>query len=439
MGETSSPLLMPDVWSRRNYATTFLAEGAVLVSALLVYRLVARGYGPEAFAAYALARRALTLLQPFGALGLDVAIPRFTALALAQGSRDAGTYLVSGLVIATSAVAATSALLLGLRGPFTDLFFGSPSLVELTLALPVLLVGGALHIVAYGGLRGYSRIGRANALMVANHGLLPIGSIALAGGSLPRLLALLGIGWAILSLVALAASPKSTRLLRARSVELIGYGLRRVPGDFVQLLFFALPAILVAHVATLQEAGIVALALAGLSLVGSGLTPISFVLLPIASNMVGRGAHEQLRSHVTAIVRLVVPLLILGVALVELFADQLLQVYLGAEFVRGAGSLRIVMLAAIPWGLYVVLKSLLDARHFAPVNARNVAVAFAVFAVIAVPAALLSTGSAVVLAAFVLGMYVLGILTTIEADRSLLPARRFSSAKRRDGDVGAAD
>jgi O-antigen/teichoic acid export membrane protein len=408
-----------DLASRRNYASTFITEGVVLLSALLVYRIVAQGFGPEGFAAYALARRALTLFVPFGVLGLDVAIARFAALALARGSGTASVYVLAGLSIAAIATGVTSAVLIVLRDPLTELIFGSPVPVYLTTTLPVLLTGATLHVVSYSSLRGFGRIGRANLLMTANHGLLPVAVVLATRESLPQLLTMLGIGWTLISLLSLLAIPMSAGGVRSRSEELLGFGLRRAPGDFVQLLFFALPAILVAHVGTLQEAGVVALAISALGMVGSGITPISFVLLPLAAGMFGRSSLDELRGHVIRVARVILPLLLIGVVLIELFAEPALVLYLGPEFASGAGVLRIVMLGALPWGLYVMLKSVLDARYVAAVNARNLAISFGILALAGLPALVLSTGTTGVLSAFVLGLYVLGILTVIEVRRSL--------------------
>ena len=411
--------VVDSVASRRNYATTFMAESLVVISALLAYRLVARAYGPEGFAEYAIARRALTLVLPFGVLGLDVAIARFVALALARGARSAATYVLAGLSVAAVAAGVTSAALIVFREPLTELIFGPGPSSQLTAALPVLVIGAALHVVSYSSMRGFGRIGRANLLMVANHAFLPVAVVLALRESLPQLLAALGVGWILISLLSLLTVPMSSLAIRSRSVELLGYGLRRVPGDFVQLLFFALPAILVAHVGTLQEAGIVALAISALGMVGSGLTPISFVLLPLAAGLFGRSSPNELRAHVAALARVVVPLLLIGVVLVELLAEPALVAYLGPDFAPGADVLRIVMLGAIPWGVYVLLKSILDARYVAAINARNLAIAFGVFAVAGLPTVVLSAGTTGVLFAFVLGLYALGILTVIEARRSL--------------------
>ena len=99
----------------------------------------------------------------------------------------------------------------------------------------------------------------------------------------------------------------------------------------------------------------------------SGLTPISFVLLPAVSGYFARGTLEQVRQQVLAIARIALPLLIAGVIVLEFFARPIVADYLGPQFAAGADVLRVIMLGALPWGVYVILRSVIDARYVRPV------------------------------------------------------------------------
>jgi hypothetical protein len=80
-------------------------------------------------------------------------------------------------------------------------------------------------------------------------------------------------------------------------------------------------------------------------------------------------------------------------------------------------TLRILMLGALPWGLYISLRSVIDARHKRPVNALNVGVAFAVFTLLILLIRGWFDPAAVVVPVFVVSLYVLGTLTAIEVWR----------------------
>lgn len=412
---------------KRDYATTFFTELLVLSSGLIVYRLVAQQQGPIAFAAYALARRTLTLILPLCVVGLDVALARYVAFADKTTPAIARSYLSGALIVGGAATALTSAVILAAPVAIAELLFGGPELADVIRSMPVLLTGAFLHVVAYADLRGHNRIGAANALMALNHAVTPLVAFGLFSGPVARSLVLMGLGWIVCSAFVLAFQRLSARDVRPAAAELLSFGVRRLPGDLVQLLLFALPALIFAHIADLREAGIVALGITAIGLVGSSLTPVSFVLLPHAVGLMARGAVTELRSHLQRIVRVMLPLLVAGTVIVEVFAESLLAAYLGPEYASGAATLRILMLAAVPYGVYVMLKSVIDARHVTAVNARNMGAAFALFAALAIPSAL--TGARLgVLGAYVVAICLLGVLTVFEVRRALPSGPAYPSS-----------
>jgi O-antigen/teichoic acid export membrane protein len=280
-------------------------------------------------------------------------------------------------------------------------------------------MGATAHVLVYGNLRGRTRIGQANLLMIVNHAVLPLATLLL-GGTLVRILTTLGISWLVCSAIAFVLTDKDIRYSRNLSRELLHFGIRRVPGDFVQLLFFALPVIITAQLGGVADAGLVAFGITALGMIGSSLTPVGFVLLPLASRLFGRGSIGHLRVHVIDLLRVIVPTVIVGVLVMEIFADEIVRRYLGPDFAPASGVLRLVLLGALPWSAFVVLRSIVDARHERAVNARNLTIGFSVFVVGAAFAALVSRETTHALVAFVIGLYVVGGLTVIESRRALI-------------------
>ena len=87
----------------------------------------------------------------------------------------------------------------------------------------------------------------------------------------------------------------------------------------------------------------------------------------------------------------------------------------------GAPILRLITTAVLPWGLYVTLKSVIDARHFEAINARNTVVAFVVFVGLAFALSLPVPGVIGPLLAFCVSLYLLGALTVVQAYRAGVP------------------
>jgi O-antigen/teichoic acid export membrane protein len=399
---------------KRDFATTFLTEGVVVVCYLLAFRLVAQQLGASGFGEYALARRTLAVLMPLGALSLDVAVARYVAYALTEGSERSRRYAPAGAALVTAAAIVLAAVLLIFPGPMAQLFFGSARYSDLIQPMPLLVFGGGLHGIAYGYLRGRSRIQRANVLVAINQALIPLFAIPLSGGSVAKILLLMGAGWTVAALAFLAVAPLSFDGVPERIRELATFGVPRVPGDLLRLALFSLPGVVVAHVADISVAGAVAFGVAAVGMLGTALSPIGFVMLPAAARMMASGEVAELRRRVVNIASVTAIVLVLGIVVVELFAQQIVTLYLGRGFDATAESLRVIAPAALPWGIYTALASVIDAHHVRPVNARNMAISFAVFIVGAGTLALIHAPAQAISAVFVVSLYVLGALTLFE-------------------------
>jgi O-antigen/teichoic acid export membrane protein len=399
---------------KRDFTTTFITEALVVAGYLLTFRLVANALGTSGFGEYALARRTLAVLVPLGALSLDVAVARYVAYAVSEGSERARRYAPAGIALVLAAVAILSAVLLLFSGPLAALFFGSARYSNLVTPMPLLLLGGSLHGIAYGHLRGRSLILWANVLMALNQALVPVLAIVLFGSSVENILLAMGIGWIVVSVVFLAFVPMSLGDPWPQVKQLMRYGVPRLPGDLLRLTVFALPSLLVAHVADITSAGGVAFAVAAVGMLGTALAPVGFVMLPVAARLMAQGSIPELRQHVVQIAQVTAIALFAAIVVVELFAPQIVSLYLGPRFAGTADSLRVIVPAALPWGLYMSLGSVIDAHHVNPVNARNMGIAFGVFLPVAGALTLFHAPALWIAAAFVLSLYVLGALTLFE-------------------------
>jgi O-antigen/teichoic acid export membrane protein len=182
---------------------------------------------------------------------------------------------------------------------------------------------------------------------------------------------------------------------------------------------FALPGILIAHLADITSAGTVAFGVAALGMVGSALAPVGIVLLPRAANLLGRGDVIELRRHLLRISWLTIPPLVVGVAAIEILAPTLVTALLGPGLADKAGMLRLITAGAIPWGIFILFRTVIEARHLAALNTRNLLVTCLVF--VGIGAGLLwwlHSALAIVLA-FLISLCVLGILTIVELNRIL--------------------
>lgn len=401
---------------RRDYVTTFVAEGLFIVSYLIVFRLVADHFGPKGFAEYALARRTLAFMLPIGAIGLDIAIARYVAYAAGR-PKEQRAYLPAALGLLVVAVGIESAVLLAFQPFWAGLFFGSAVYADLIAPLALMVAGNALFAVAYGNFRGHLRIVEANSLRVAAHAIYPFAAAIAVRGSVADLLYAIGGGWAILSLGALVVSPMGLDRPLYRARELATYSLPRAPGDLLALVLFALPGIIVAHVSDITVAGQVAFGIAALGMVASAVFPAGFVLLPVASRLLAAGSIPVLRAQVFGVARVIVALIVAGTVFFEIFATPIVTIYLGPAFAGSVTVLRVIMLGALPWGIYISLRSVIDAKHRRALNAFNVLLTFVLFSVLTLISKTFVDPAQSVVPIFVVSLYFLGVLTTLEVWR----------------------
>ena len=402
---------------RRDYTTTFLTSLVVTGAYLVAFRIVAYDFGPTALGEYALSRRAIALLAPLAALGVDLAITRLVAYDRGSGQRK--VYLSAGLLLVVVDVVAITAVILTLQSSVGDLMFGSRTYSDLVRPLPLVVLGVGLHGLAYGELRGRQRVQSANGLMLVNYAVVPLLALWLGGNAIPAVLFAMGAGMVLVSGAFISFMEHSRAYLFQRLWELLKYGAPRIPGTLLQLAMFSAPGVVVAHVSDIRTAGTVAFGVAALGLVGSALSPIGLVLLPIAAEMLGRGSHTEFRAQVVQITKIMLPLLVGGIVVFEIAAEPLVRFYLGSAYLDTVGLLRLLVLAALPWGLYVILRSAMDAHDVFATNSLNTVIAFAAFFVLTLILARYVSPTFAVVDAFVAGLYVLGGLTVFSASRVL--------------------
>jgi len=317
---------------------------------------------------------------------------------------------------ASSSVAAAALILF--RSTFAQLLFGSEQYISLVLILPPLMFGVGLYSVGYDYLRGRAQFVAANCFSLVIQAIVPLASV-LAGGSVERVVLTMAVCWIAISLAVLSLIPMSIIGLRPCVREVIRYGVPRAPGDLLQLGLLAAPAIIATHLADLRVAGLVALGISALTMVGSGVSPIAFILLPFSARKLGAGQVESLRRHVLNILQVVVVIIALGTVLVEAFATQLVRLYLGPDFAAGSYVGRIMLLGAVPYAVYFTLKSVVDAQHIRAINTRNMLAASMTFVIAVGIADIIRLTVPAVLAALVASLYVLSALTTLEAMKAL--------------------
>jgi O-antigen/teichoic acid export membrane protein len=406
----------------REYIPTIVTEFAVLITQILVYKLAAHYLGKDGFSEYAVVRRAATFLAPLPLLGLAVGLPRYVAISRCGDERGTeAQYFGAALVCVLAAIALCLGVLNAAAHPFSFLLFGGSQYARLIFPLSLMLFGLSLHALVYSYFRGRLSMRSANILQLVNYASVPLAVFLFVGTNAERVLLYLGLFWTLVACVALCFTPVTSvvsfKLDHLR--ELLRYGIQRVPGDFILMALLSLPVIFVAHNAGMTTAGFVAIGISVLSMIGALVTPIGLILLPKASTLLATGKKAELKAHVVHIA--VLSLVVSGAAslIIWIFAHLLIQLYLGPGFDLAASFLQLIVLGAVPYALFALLRNLVDAFHHNAVTALITAISFVVFIAGVGIGHLHPLGGREVLIALVVSLFFLGAATGWECIRIL--------------------
>lgn len=376
---------------RRRLAWTMVTELLVTVSGILILKLAATFLGPAGFGEYSLSRRAVGLLYLPLVMGLGIAAPRYIAIARAGAmegfyeSAFATATLTAGLLPPV-----TIALLLNAApGLGAMLLFGSESLSYLVPPATIALAGIALHSMVYAIYRGRSEMRFANVLQIIDLAIVPPVAFALAEKSAAAVLTLTGAMWLLASSIALVhvlyrerSEWRGLTSMREHFAVLLRFGLPRVPGEFALVGLFAIPSLLAVRAHGVVHAGQFSAALSVLTMAASAFAPVGLVVLPRASAQAATGDLAGLRHLVLRILAGGILLATLGVVIGELVIPLFIRLYFGEAFLPAIPYFRTTLLGTIPYTVYILMRSILDALDVKALNSRNLVVSLSVVVIL---------------------------------------------------------
>lgn len=355
------------VWeSVKEYLPTFLTEFAVMASQVAVYKMAAVYLGKEGFSEYALARRTVSLIFPIPVLGLAVGLPRYIGFSIGRSDREGSSRYYGATLCCVGGAAIICTILLNVfAGWFGYLFFGDRSYGALALPLSLMILGLCLHTAVCGYFRGHMNLNRANLLQFINLAIAPVLAFGVYQHSIRAVLGGLGLIWIGTAGAFLLLTPFQTVAQNNwREVRvLLRYGIQRVPGDFILMALFALPATIVAHLRGIQEAGFVAFGTTVLSMIGAMFMPAGLVLLPKATFMFAEGSRKELLAHLRPLIGATVVVSLAVMLVIWIWIPDLLRLYLGLGYEQMVSIVRVLAFGALPYSLYLLLRIVVDAYH----------------------------------------------------------------------------
>jgi O-antigen/teichoic acid export membrane protein len=368
-------------------AWTVVTEMLVTIAGILVLKFAATHLGPAGFGEYSLSRRAVGMLYLPLVMGFGIAAPRYIAIARAGAmpgyaeSAFATATLTAGLLPALTVI-----LLLNFVPALgSTILFGSSSLEHLVPPATIALGGIALHAMVYAIYRGRSEMKLANTLQSIDLAIVPVTAFLISDNSAAAVLTTTGAGWLLFSGIALLhvlyrerGEWRGFATMREHLAVLLRFGLPRVPGEFALVGLFAIPSLLAVRAHGIVAAGQFSAALSVLTMAAGTFAPVGLVVLPRASAQVATGDLPGLRHLVLRILGGGILLAALGVAIGELLIPPFIKWYFGEEFLPAVPYFRAILLGTIPYAVYILLRSVLDALEVKAVNSRNLVISMCV-------------------------------------------------------------
>jgi O-antigen/teichoic acid export membrane protein len=407
----------------RDVALTALTSVGAILSLVYVTRVIAQ-LGPEAFGAYGLSRRLLTVLTSLTTIPLGVALTRSIALADTQAKRR--QYFACGLAVALIAGGIALAFAFSFRNVTARIVFHDSAYAWLLVATTALFAAMCVYSPTYSYFRGGGRMDLANAANFVFLSLAPVAAVLLLFHLRSVTLIVFGIAagtvFAAVPAFAVLRQGRAGDGVWSRFAELREYALPRVPGGLAFSALLAIGPYVASATGALKGAGFLIIGQSLVTITEAGTESFGLVALPKVAGLVAARNSDFLRARIADILTLVVQVGMFATVQLLLWSDQIVYVWLGHSYGQAIPIVRISVLAIVPYLAYSMLRSVIDAVEVRAINTRNVFAAAVSSAIASGLAAVTHAGLLGLAAATVFGMTVLGALSVRFLWRSYRPS-----------------
>ncbi|MEW6556120.1 MAG: lipopolysaccharide biosynthesis protein [Elusimicrobiota bacterium] len=368
----------------KDISFTFITEAIILLTFFVIYRLVAKNFGPKGIGEYTLIRRIVGFLSPILLLGIGIGMPRYIAISKDEKQRSAYIKTGASIVIIFTFIFLLFANLFKIQ--FTKIFFRFPYYVNFVLPSSFFIFGFVSHTLLYSYFRGRLLIKTLNCFQIINIALVPllillfIKTIRIAG-----LISLIGISNIVITGIFFMFFINEFFIhgekgqLRECLKELVSYSFPRVFGDFAFFGLLSLGPIIAVHFVSIQEVGYLSISQSLLSAAGSAMAPLGIIILPKVSSLIREGREKTIKENLVFFLASIFHLSIFVSIQLIIFADFIVKYWLGADFLDAVPVLRSIFVSIMFFVFYIGMRNILDAVAIKPLNTINLFVSLGIF------------------------------------------------------------
>lgn len=372
----------------KNIILTFIIQALVLVAFFLIYRLIAKNFGPEGVGVYSLTKKIIGFLQPLLLLGIGIGLPRY--IAMSKNPEQRSSYLKTGGLIVIPFVFVFLIFINIFKEYFAKIFFGSINYTTLVLPFSFFLAGLILHSLIYSYFRGRLFVKTFNSLQIINLALVPVIILTFFKNiTIEKLITLIGIITFVIAFIFSLSFIKEFFIpiekwqFKKSFKELFQYSLPRVPAIFAKAGLFSLGPIFATHFTSIKEVGFLSVSQSLLGTIIATISPLGIILLPKVSNMIAQKREQEIKENLNYLIGATIQLSIFVSFQLIIFADIIINYWLGPKFLGAVPVMRIVFLSVFFYSLYEATRNILDAAKVRPINTINLFISLGVFLIIA--------------------------------------------------------
>jgi len=382
------PQIEPNIFNKYLITFGFSVTGALI--SFFFFRQVYLNVGEESFYYYAYSRRVISFLSPVLLLGIGISLPRAIGHFSGDSNKAKQMLLVSIIILS---LVSNLWLLLNIicNRWFTDFIWGevNPFTQRLNIAIAVYVM--CLNIFA--GIHSYFR-GRIDALTAGIIDLLAQSILPLIAFLLFSNLVVIFysisffvfiLNMVILSIIIrkMSFSEWKGTILINEGLELLGYGIRRIPGDVFYSLLIFFPVFLAGKYFNIRLAGVYSFGFSLLTLFNLPATAVSFVTLSRSASLLVN-EKEKLKKETGYLLLIGIGYSALVMLLSYFFLDSFLKLFFDEEFVRNSQILIRILWALPVLVIFTILRSLTDSAYKRSYNSFFIFIALLMFGVFSI-------------------------------------------------------
>ena len=401
---------------RRNYVVGYVMSILVLFCLVAMWKFAALWLSEDEFASFALARRSMSMLLPFLQCGLHLAITQYVSIEYFEHNkqREKNVFLAALAWCCLFGVVTFVATWM-----FGDIAFRAlhiPREYTSWLGWIVLWTFSNALIALISSWWYAKRTFLAPNILRAAFFAIPLPILAMQGPSLIAKIALIGtVSTACAGVVAVGVVVtgkigfhRKTFIRYMSKAFLFGIPRFLANGTFQALLW--LPVAMVARVSGKVEGAYVAFGMSLIVMSGGVLAPLGGMFHSMFSVASARADYVTVKNRALLLMAGVSVLATAGVLCMELFLPLIIRLALSPEYLAAVPTLRLLLIAQIPYSVYVVLRHVLNAIEFKPMDLKNTLVVLGAFLL----GIFIWPGTNGVLSVFVLALFLLAFLTSVD-------------------------